>query len=93
MGGAGALGEAAIGAVGACGAVAIATVGATGVLSPLTSAKVPKMPAVIIEMSVFVFTPFNYPQMQETVFIAFPNLFVGFLLLPGVSRGPNSRLK
>jgi len=67
MGGVGALGEDAIGALGAGGAVATATAGTTGVLSPLTSTKVPKMPTVIIEMSVFAFTPFNYPKMRETV--------------------------
>jgi hypothetical protein len=93
MGGAGAPGEDAIGPVGACGVVAIATAGATGVMPPLTSAKVPKMLAIIIEMSVFVFTPFNYPQMWEAVFIAFANLFVGLLFLPATFSGPNSRLK
>ena len=56
MGGAGALGEDAVGPVGGCGAVAIATGGTTGVAPPLTSAKVPKMTAAIIEMSVFVAT-------------------------------------
>jgi hypothetical protein len=60
VGGAGALGEDAVGAVGASGAVAMATAGAAGVSSPLTSAKVPKMPPITIEMSVFVFTPFKY---------------------------------
>jgi hypothetical protein len=60
VGGAGALGEDAIGAVGGCGAIAIATAGATSVSPPFTSAKVPKIPAVIIEMSVFVFILFNF---------------------------------
>jgi hypothetical protein len=54
-----ALGEEAIGAVGAFGALAMATAGAPGVMSPWTSAKAPKMPAAIIELTVFVFMPSN----------------------------------
>ena len=59
VGGAGAPGEDIVRAVGACGAIATTTAGATGVSSPLTSAKGPKMPAIRIEMSVFVFVPSN----------------------------------